>query len=156
MSFIYVLDSYDFERRTPAFECALDCINLSIEESKAYCKMIGKKNNDTLYTRNDFGALIMDMFSRIITVHDEETHYGALHYSKRMEGGVRTCVIHHIGVLPEYRRKGYAKELFRYLFSVTDCEEFQLGLMVDNIPALKLYESLGFRMHSAFMFKSNS
>ena len=64
-----------------------------------------------------------------------------------------TAHILHIGVYSQHRHKGYATALFRHMFEHVNADEYQIGLMADNTIARKLYESLGFKVHSLFMFR---
>ncbi len=54
-----------------------------------------------------------------------------------------------IAVLPEYRRRGIATSLMNHaltaLRDIYKCREVYLEVRVSNIPAIKLYEKLGFR-----------
>jgi ribosomal protein S18 acetylase RimI-like enzyme len=54
-----------------------------------------------------------------------------------------------IGVVPNERRRGLGRRLVEaYLRSGEElaCERFRLDVNADNLPAIKLYESLGFRV----------
>lgn len=48
----------------------------------------------------------------------------------------------------EYRRKGYSKKLFNYLFELNKDKniKYMLEVRVDNKSAIKLYENLGFKI----------
>ena len=54
-----------------------------------------------------------------------------------------------VAVLEAYRRRGIGRRLMehalRALKEVYDCKEVYLEVRVSNIPAIKLYEKLGFR-----------
>ena len=146
----------DFVNQTPLFECAYQCILLAQKESIKFCEILGKKNLDPIYTREDVRDFGMDFRQYILVVHDSEC-FGALHYSIDIQNGLKICNIHHVAVLPPFRRRGYAKALFAYVFEDRkDSDEFQIGLMANNLPALALYQSLGFKIHSHFMFKNES
>ena len=59
------------------------------------------------------------------------------------------CQIGSIAVLPEYRRSGIASELMGILIDVcrqTGTPEVYLEVRVSNRPAIRLYESFGFRI----------
>jgi RimJ/RimL family protein N-acetyltransferase len=57
--------------------------------------------------------------------------------------------IQNIGVAPAHRRKGLATEMLRFclqLFKDAGKEKAELGVHVDNKGAIRLYESLGFKV----------
>jgi len=51
-----------------------------------------------------------------------------------------------VKVVDEHRRKGIARELFKYIFNYYKDRELRYMLEVrkDNLPAISLYDSLGF------------
>ncbi|XDD43358.1 GNAT family N-acetyltransferase [Leptospira sp. WS60.C2] len=52
--------------------------------------------------------------------------------------------IFRIATLPNYRKLGLAKQLLEKLFSEFPKKEFFLEVKESNLPAIKLYESVGF------------
>lgn len=44
------------------------------------------------------------------------------------------------------RRKGYARKLLKYLIENTDAKKIMLEVNIENNSAIKLYESLGFKV----------
>lgn len=149
------LSSDDILNETSLYRCAFDCVNISIAESTKICEQIGKKVNYPLYDEVSFiDEVCSHQHNRILVICDEDNCYGALHFELHKEGDTKVVYIHHVGVYPQYRRRSYATELFRYLFEHVKADEYQIGLMADNEVARKLYESLGFRTHSLFMFRN--
>jgi ribosomal protein S18 acetylase RimI-like enzyme len=56
--------------------------------------------------------------------------------------------INNIGVAPEHRKKGYGREIMKFAFEKLKEQEIEnagLRVHVKNIPAKKLYDSLGFK-----------
>lgn len=155
MSEIIELSHEDILNSSHRFRCAFDCINISISESMKICNQIGKKVNYPLYDEASFiDEVCSRQNNRILVICDGDNCYGALHFELCKEGDTKVVYIHHVGVYPQYRRKCYATELFRYLFKYVRADEYQIGLMADNLSARKFYESLGFRTHSLFMFRN--
>jgi ribosomal-protein-alanine N-acetyltransferase len=50
-----------------------------------------------------------------------------------------------IGVLPEYRRRGTGAALLRTVEGSTDLACVKLNVRISNLPAIRLYEELGYR-----------
>ena len=60
-----------------------------------------------------------------------------------------------LGIIPEYRRQGYGKELLRLIVdSLLQREKTKITLMVDreNTPAIELYAQLGFQIATTFEY----
>lgn len=51
-----------------------------------------------------------------------------------------------IAVAEEYRGQGYGGALIRYYISDTDCAGYYLDVRESNVTAIRLYESLGYRL----------
>jgi ribosomal-protein-alanine N-acetyltransferase len=49
-----------------------------------------------------------------------------------------------IGVLPEYRRRGTGAALLRAIEGSTDLACVKLNVRISNLPAIRLYEELGY------------
>jgi ribosomal protein S18 acetylase RimI-like enzyme len=65
-------------------------------------------------------------------------------------GQDKTLTIDLVAVDPKHRRKGIAGDMITY--SETECKGFdqiQVGTQIANIPSMRLYEKLGFRVSSA-------
>lgn len=155
MTEIIELSHEDILNASHRFRCAFDCINIAISESMKICNQIGKKVNYPLYDEASFiDEICSHRHNRILVIGDGNNCYGALHFVLCKEGDTMVVHIHHVGVYSQCRRKGYATELFRYLFEHVKADEYQVGLMADNMSAKKLYEFLGFRTHSLFMFRN--
>ena len=63
-----------------------------------------------------------------------------------IHGGSNCLVIDLIAVDKEFRRRRVAEDLIRYAESHTGMEYFRVGTQVANIPSIRLYEKLGFRL----------
>jgi ribosomal-protein-alanine N-acetyltransferase len=61
---------------------------------------------------------------------------------KRAEGAVWIATI---GVLPEYRRQGVGAALLQAVEAGTDLLRIKLNVRASNLPAIRLYENLGYR-----------
>ena len=65
---------------------------------------------------------------------------GFLHMSRSK----RTTECRHLAVEPELRRKGIAGALFAFDWSKARTPQYQIWVDEDNVPALSLYEKLGY------------
>lgn len=62
----------------------------------------------------------------------------------------KTWIIDLIGVSKAQRRKGIAQSMISFAEnSLKDCETLIVGTQIANIPSMRLYENLGFRVKSA-------
>lgn len=61
---------------------------------------------------------------------------------KRSEGAVWIATI---GVLPEYRRRGTGAALLQSVEAGTNLPRIKLNVRTSNLPAIRLYEELGYR-----------
>ena len=89
----------------------------------------------------DFEHQVNSPYSKLIGVFVEN----------KLVGFINTvCVvdeleINNVAVLKEYRRNHLGEEMIRYVLSVySDVDRVLLEVRESNIPALKLYEKLGF------------
>lgn len=90
------------------------------------------------------------------------THYSEKLHSSRPVGTIQGLrldrdlgAIQNIGVIPEFRGKGIARELIRRNlcgFREVGCCKVQLEVTIHNFDAIRLYESVGFRI-SETVFK---
>lgn len=63
----------------------------------------------------------------------------------------QTWVIGNVAVLPDYRRKGIARQLVQATIDLTRLYHIKhviLEVIADNLPAVKLYENMGFEIYS--------
>lgn len=58
--------------------------------------------------------------------------------------------IPNVAVLPEYRRCGIATKMFEKVFSLYKNKPFVLEVLEENVPALKLYQKLGFKIDKEY------
>jgi len=66
---------------------------------------------------------------------------------------VRTVYDTGSGVVPEYRRRGISDAIFRFMLPAlkdTGAVQYLLEVFEENIPAVRLYEKIGFRMSRKF------
>jgi len=63
-----------------------------------------------------------------------------------------------MGIVPEHRRKGLSRAFLSYLLStdrIADLDAVELEVIENNLPALRLYESLGFqKLRRLYGFRS--
>ena len=60
------------------------------------------------------------------------------------------------GILPEFRRKGYARAALRALYGrLASGSRLLLQVSTENFPAFRLYESEGFQIHSRLDYFSS-
>ncbi len=67
--------------------------------------------------------------------------------------GEKALIIHTLGVHPQYERRGYAKALVAHALDVgrsKGCAAIRLDVIAGHVPALRLYEGLGFRHVGTF------
>jgi GNAT superfamily N-acetyltransferase len=90
-----------------------------------------------------------DMFKGYVAVEDGKI--AAVTIIQR-SGTTSTWVVGVVGVLPQYRRLGVARNLLGLsleMMKERGSERTWLGVINGNIPAQRLYESLGFRVFDA-------
>ena len=81
----------------------------------------------------------------------DESPVGFLAVLTRIEGGQRVGVIDVLGVHPEARRRGVGRALVHAFCGAApgrwDC--LRVGTQASNIPSIRLYEGMGFRLARA-------
>jgi len=100
-------------------------------------------------------ATFNNPYQHLFNVHvyddDEEKRIvGLIQTSARSKDQTRWH-IENIAVLPDQRGKGIAKQLLNYIFDTyinKGVNRFTLEVDVNNAPAIKLYESIGFRKYT--------
>lgn len=65
----------------------------------------------------------------------------------------RRTFIHHFCIREDYRRKGFGKKLLEHSLKLAQADGYQVKLEVhvDNVAAIKLYESYGFKHLDGYM-----
>ncbi len=92
-----------------------------------------------------------DMFRGYVAIEDEKI-VGVTIIERH--GKTDTWVVGTVGVVPEYRRMGIARQTIQKSLEVMKergAERAWLGVINGNTPAQKLYESLGFDVYDAIM-----
>ena len=89
-----------------------------------------------------------------VTDGEKEVGYALYFYNYSTFTGKAGIYLEDLFVLPEYRGKGYGKELFNELRRI--CKEEKLGRLdwqcLDwNEPSIKFYDSLGAKKHSQWL-----
>ena len=77
--------------------------------------------------------------------YNEEYEKAAWKHAVKPE---KVMVIHMLGVHSDFSRRGFGKEMVRYAIDLarqTGMMEVRLDVLKGNLPAERLYESLGFR-----------
>lgn len=100
-------------------------------------------------------ATFNNPYQHLFNVHvyeDEEENriVGLIQTSSRSKDQTRWHV-ENIAVLPGQRGKGIAKQLLNYVFDTyinSGVNRFTLEVDINNAPAIKLYESIGFRKYT--------
>ena len=117
--------------------------------------MVRELLNQDFSRVNEIGMLIKDNFSTVykieedikndyvhIYVYDEDNNVlGFIHIENHFE---ITDVIN-IAVDKNYQGKGIGKKLLQYVIDNTEAEKIMLEVKENNIAAIKLYESMGFK-----------
>lgn len=89
------------------------------------------------YPESLWESILADHKTRIVTVGGQVVGYCAC---------VASGMIVSLAVLPEHRRKGYARKLLSQV-----CKpgmDYSLHVRVDNLSALELYKSMGFKIQT--------
>lgn len=117
--------------------------------------MVREALNQDFNRINEIGLLIKDNFSTIykieedikndyvhIYVYEEDNKVlGFIHIEEHFE---ITDIIN-IAVDSSYQGKGIGKKLLQYVIDNTNADKIMLEVKENNIPAIKLYESMGFK-----------
>jgi ribosomal-protein-alanine N-acetyltransferase len=117
--------------------------------------MVRELLNQDFSRVNEIGLLIKNNFSTVykieedikndyvhIYVYEEDNNVlGFIHIENHFE---ITDVIN-IAVDKNYQGKGIGKKLLQYVIDNTEAEKIMLEVKVNNIAAIKLYESMGFK-----------
>lgn len=87
----------------------------------------------------------IEMGGKLVVLEDEKK--GRIVGTSWMTFDGRRIHLHHIGVLPEYRNKGYGKWLTRLSLEHAQKKGYQIKLEVreDNEKAIGMYRELGFQ-----------
>jgi len=124
----------------------------SLEDLEAIHKLERECFGRDAYSKRFIKALLTDLSAIALKAVDD---YGRILGSVigRMEkiSGKIVGRIYTVDVEPEHRRRGVGRMLLRRLeeeFRRIGCEKVVLEVAVDNEPAIKLYESLGYRFTS--------
>ena len=62
--------------------------------------------------------------------------------------GAEIMVVHLLGVHPRFAGRGFAKEMTRWAVGLarqSECATVRLDVMTNNLPAMRVYESVGFQ-----------
>ena len=116
--------------------------------------MVREALNQDFNRINEIGLLIKDNFSTVykideavkndythIYVYEDNNILGFVHIENHYE---ITDIIN-IAVDKEYQGKGIGKSLLQYVIDNTNADKILLEVKDNNISAIKLYESLGFK-----------
>lgn len=84
----------------------------------------------------------LNNFNKVIGYYFDNKIVGFLDYSVMYE----KIEINYIFVINEYRRKGIASNLIKYVIDNYDFENITLEVNVNNVSAINLYKKLGFKI----------
>ena len=115
--------------------------NLSLADEEAFYKLglLLKKKFTSLY---NFEEILSSSYQQIWGYFIENELVGFVHLSISFE----SVDIVNIVVNPSFRRRGRASILMENILNIyPNCEQLFLEVRVDNLPAINLYNKLGFR-----------
>ena len=115
--------------------------NLSLADEEAFYKLglLLKKKFTSLY---NFEEILSSSYQQIWGYFIENELVGFVHLSISFE----SVDIVNIVVNPSFRRRGIASILIENILNIyPNCEQLFLEVRVDNLPAINLYNKLGFR-----------
>lgn len=78
----------------------------------------------------------------ILVYFDDNSIKGAI-FLERLDSSI---TISSLVVDPLFFRSGIAKSLIRHCLNVNECAQFYVGTGLNNVPAIKLYQSFGFEI----------
>ena len=101
-----------------------------------------KEYNDIEYlnTLSDYN-ITLNNFNKILAYIEENNVLGFIDYSKMYEN----MEINYIFVKEEYRKKGIASKLLKYIINNNDFLNITLEVNINNKNAIKLYEKFDFK-----------
>lgn len=115
--------------------------NLSLADEEAFYKLglLLKKKFTSLY---NFEEILSSSYQQVWGYFIENELVGFVHLSISFE----SVDILNIVVNPSFRRRGIASILMENILNIyPNCEQLFLEVRVDNLPAINLYNKLGFR-----------
>lgn len=111
---------------------------------------IRKYENKDLNLIDEMGSMLhddfkfkLDVFSNCLVIEENEKVIGFIIYSVIYDRAEIVDII----INPLYRLKGYGSKLLKYAINKikeTGCLNVTLEVSCNNVPAIRLYESLGF------------
>ena len=99
------------------------------------------KDIDFINSLSDY-KVTLNSFSNVIGYYINDKIIGYLDYSVMYE----KIEINYIFVIDEYRRKGFAYSLIKYVIDKYNFENITLEVNVNNVSAINLYKKLGFKI----------
>jgi len=165
----FELKGYTYIMRTELpsqlrYEGRLKFKRVSLKEIDLFIRL-----HDTIFIENPYPSPLNPILrpirleEAVILVRDNYSYYvylgeelvGLLALSLQGSKGVISVV----GVLPEYRGRGIGREIM--FFALSKLRDFgvkvvELGVDAQNIPAVKLYEKLGFKVVARYAVYSKS
>ena len=101
------------------------------------------KDIDFINSLSDY-KVTLNSFSNVIGYYINDKIIGYLDYSVMYE----KIEINYIFVIAEYRRKGFAYSLIKYVIDKYNFENITLEVNVNNVSAINLYKKLDFKIVS--------
>ena len=115
---------------------------METEDLDRVCKM-EEESFSMPWKREDFEKLIEDACSRYLVIDEDGYVFGAAGYTDMVgEGYINNVVID-----KEYRGRGYSKKVLEAVIESgmdAGIYDFTLEVRVSNLPAIRLYEAVGF------------
>ena len=117
--------------------------------------MVREALNQDFNRINEIGLLIKDNFSTIYKLEEDiKNDYVHIYVYEednivlgfiQIEDHFEITDIINIAVDKNYQGQGIGKKLIQYVIDNTKAEKIMLEVKENNIPAIKLYESMGFK-----------
>lgn len=151
--------TYEMSAKVDSYKDFEICSDVSIEQfengkhEEIRCKIqneVFKNDSRIPLTKDDIyydevQSYYFEKGSILLKKNDNYIGYGQIIFSEKIP------TIVNVGLLKDFRNKGYGRILMLYLLKILDehgFKEVRLRVSTDNYAALKLYKSFGFRVNN--------